>query len=89
MVRAAGCEPFLWVLIEISVMSISLTKDAAQHYLTHLLKDKLIESKSRIIVVSSGGIRRITDPSKSIAVAFRAHSSARLILTGVAYHRYP
>ncbi|UKZ67562.1 uncharacterized protein TrAtP1_008717 [Trichoderma atroviride] len=35
----------------------------SQHYLTHLLKDKLIESKSRIVVVSSGAIRRITDPS--------------------------
>lgn len=85
MVRAAGCESFLWVLIAISIMSVSLTKDAAQHYLTHLLKGKLIESKSRIVVVSSGAIRRITDPSKSIA----ARSSARLILTGVAYHRYP
>ncbi|KAL7899601.1 NAD(P)-binding protein [Trichoderma sp. SZMC 28014] len=35
----------------------------SQHYLTHLLKGKLIESKSRIVVVSSGAIRRITDPS--------------------------
>jgi hypothetical protein len=29
----------------------------AQHYLTHLLKDKLVASKSRIVVVSSGAIR--------------------------------
>jgi len=64
MVRAVGCESFLWVLVMVRVMSISLTKDIAQHYLTHLLKDKLIESKSRIVVVSSGAIRRITDPSK-------------------------
>jgi NAD(P)-dependent dehydrogenase (short-subunit alcohol dehydrogenase family) len=36
----------------------------AQHYLVHLLKDKLVQSKSRIIFVSSGAVRGITDPSK-------------------------
>ncbi|UKZ76550.1 hypothetical protein TrVFT333_004257 [Trichoderma virens FT-333] len=35
----------------------------AQHYLTHLLREKLVGSKSRIVFVSSGAIRRITDPS--------------------------
>jgi hypothetical protein len=63
-VRVAGCEPFLWVFISVSVMSFLLINEIAQHYLTHLLKEKLIESKSRIVVVSSGAIRRITDPSK-------------------------
>ena len=36
----------------------------AQHYLVHLLKDKLVESKSRIIFVSSGAVRGVTDTSK-------------------------
>ncbi|KAL6893036.1 hypothetical protein HDV57DRAFT_216488 [Trichoderma longibrachiatum] len=35
----------------------------SQHYLTHLLREKLVESKSRVVFVSSGAIRRITDPS--------------------------
>lgn len=33
----------------------------AQHYLTHLLQEKLVASKSRVIIVSSGAIRRIED----------------------------
>ncbi|RYC58780.1 hypothetical protein CHU98_g7429 [Xylaria longipes] len=33
----------------------------SQHYLTHLLEDKLCESRSRIVVVSSGAIRNIRD----------------------------
>lgn len=37
---------------------------AAQHYLTHLFREKLIESKSRVIVVSSGAIRRVSDTGK-------------------------
>jgi NAD(P)-dependent dehydrogenase (short-subunit alcohol dehydrogenase family) len=36
----------------------------SQHYLVHLLKDKLIESKSRIIFVSSGAVRGVQDTSK-------------------------
>lgn len=36
----------------------------AQHYLTHLMREKLVESKSRIVFVSSGAIRRVTDPSE-------------------------
>ncbi|KAI1019059.1 hypothetical protein LB503_009267 [Fusarium chuoi] len=35
----------------------------AQHYLVHLLREKLVESKSRIVFVSSGAIRRVSDPS--------------------------
>jgi NADP-dependent 3-hydroxy acid dehydrogenase YdfG len=35
----------------------------SQHYLIHLLRDKLVESKSRIVVVSSGAIRVVSDPS--------------------------
>lgn len=37
----------------------------AQHYLLHLLKNKLVESKSRIIVVSSGAVRTVKDTSKA------------------------
>ncbi|KAM7215250.1 WW domain-containing oxidoreductase [Rhypophila decipiens] len=33
----------------------------SQHYLIHLLKDKLVESKARIVVVSSGAVRRVQD----------------------------
>ncbi|VTT70136.1 unnamed protein product [Fusarium fujikuroi] len=35
----------------------------SQHYLVHLLREKLVESKSRIVFVSSGAIRRVSDPS--------------------------
>ncbi|KAK4199303.1 hypothetical protein QBC40DRAFT_84978 [Triangularia verruculosa] len=35
----------------------------SQHYLVHLLEKKLIDSATRIIFVSSGAIRRVTDPS--------------------------
>ncbi|KAK3303183.1 uncharacterized protein B0T15DRAFT_266062 [Chaetomium strumarium] len=31
----------------------------SQHYLVHLLREKLVESKARIVVVSSGAIRRV------------------------------
>jgi NAD(P)-dependent dehydrogenase (short-subunit alcohol dehydrogenase family) len=41
----------------------------AQHYLTHLLRDKLASSKSRIVVVSSGAIRNVPDPGMSFNVA--------------------
>ncbi|KAK5995469.1 hypothetical protein PT974_03877 [Cladobotryum mycophilum] len=33
----------------------------SQHYLTHLLKDKLIASKTRIAITSSGAVRRVSD----------------------------
>ncbi|KAJ7206761.1 hypothetical protein GGX14DRAFT_456789 [Mycena pura] len=35
----------------------------SQHYLLHLLRPKLVESKTRIVVVSSGAIRGVSDPS--------------------------
>lgn len=37
----------------------------AQHYLTHLLREKLVASKSRVVVVSSGAIRMVSDACKS------------------------
>lgn len=39
----------------------TLTGLAAQHYLTHLLREKLVASKSRVVIVSSGAIRRVSD----------------------------
>lgn len=45
----------------------------AQHYLTHLFREKLVESKSRVVVVSSGAIRRVSDPSKIPQI--RMHTS--------------
>ena len=38
-----------WVVDETAVV--------AQHYLLHLFRDKLVESKSRVIIVSSGAVR--------------------------------
>ncbi|KAF4973574.1 hypothetical protein FZEAL_9293 [Fusarium zealandicum] len=35
----------------------------SQHYLVHLLREKLVESKSRIVFVSSGAARGVPDPS--------------------------
>ncbi|KAI1139721.1 NAD(P)-binding protein [Hypoxylon sp. FL0543] len=35
----------------------------SQHYLIHLLREKLEESRSRIVVVSSGAVRGVEDPS--------------------------
>jgi NAD(P)-dependent dehydrogenase (short-subunit alcohol dehydrogenase family) len=34
----------------------------AQHYLVHLLRDKLVESRSRLVFVSSGAVRQVEDP---------------------------
>ena len=41
----------------------------AQHYLVHLLRDKLVESKSRVVFVSSGAVRQVEDPSMSCGIA--------------------
>ena len=38
----------------------------AHHYLMHLLRDKLVASKSRIVFVSSGAIRNVPDVCKYI-----------------------
>ncbi|CAN8097551.1 unnamed protein product [Discula destructiva] len=35
----------------------------SQHYLTHLLREKLVADKSRIVVVSSGAVRQVSDTS--------------------------
>ncbi|KAF5014006.1 hypothetical protein FDECE_36 [Fusarium decemcellulare] len=35
----------------------------SQHYLVHLLREKLVESRSRIVFVSSGAVRNVPDPS--------------------------
>jgi NAD(P)-dependent dehydrogenase (short-subunit alcohol dehydrogenase family) len=40
-----------------------LTNDLSQNYLIHLLKDKIIESKARVIFVSSGAATMVKDPS--------------------------
>ncbi|KAH7318932.1 hypothetical protein BKA65DRAFT_513491 [Rhexocercosporidium sp. MPI-PUGE-AT-0058] len=36
----------------------------SQHYLLHLLREKLVESKTRVVVVSSGAIRMVKDLEK-------------------------
>lgn len=40
---------------------------SAQHYLIHLLKEKLVSSKSRIVVVSSGAVTRVSDTSPNLS----------------------
>ncbi|KAK2595283.1 hypothetical protein QQS21_006998 [Conoideocrella luteorostrata] len=47
----------------------------SQHYLMHLLREKLVASKSRIVVVSSGAIRNVEDPS-TIEESLKAGSGA-------------
>lgn len=37
----------------------------AQHYLLHLFRDKLVESKSRVIIVSSGAVRLVPQTGMS------------------------
>ncbi|KAI1506273.1 hypothetical protein F5X99DRAFT_366155 [Biscogniauxia marginata] len=41
-----------------------LVNHLSQHYLIHLLRQKLEESKSRIVVVSSGAVRGVEDTSQ-------------------------
>lgn len=52
---------------------------AAQHYLTHLLREKLVASKSRIVIVSSGAIRRVSDPCKSRSSSLQYLVSGRVL----------
>ncbi|KAI0484197.1 hypothetical protein GGR56DRAFT_13861 [Xylariaceae sp. FL0804] len=40
-----------------------LVNHLSQHYLIHLLRQKLEQSKSRIVVISSGAVRVIKDPN--------------------------
>ncbi|KAH8174956.1 short chain dehydrogenase domain-containing protein [Sarocladium implicatum] len=35
----------------------------SQHYLTHLLREKLVESQSRVVIVSSGAVNMVKDSS--------------------------
>ncbi|CAH0047458.1 unnamed protein product [Clonostachys solani] len=44
------CEPFI-------------VNHLSQHYLVHLLREKLVESKSRLVFVSSGAVRNVPDVS--------------------------
>jgi len=46
----------------------------SQHYLTHLLREKLVASKARIVIVSSGAVRN-NDPSK-LEEKLKANSDA-------------
>ncbi|KAI0403500.1 hypothetical protein F4802DRAFT_571652 [Xylaria palmicola] len=39
-----------------------LVNHLSQHYLLHLLRPKLEQSKTRVVVVSSGAVRMVTDP---------------------------
>ncbi|KAK0709917.1 hypothetical protein B0T26DRAFT_428650 [Lasiosphaeria miniovina] len=48
----------------------------SQHYLIHLLREKLAASKSRVVVVSTGAIRQISDP-KTLDVDLKAGSAAK------------
>lgn len=60
--RREGC------IIRINAGQLTLqTFTTAQHYLTHLLREKITTSQSRVVVVSSGAIRNLpdNDPSKS------------------------
>lgn len=66
------CEPYIVnhlckspaIYLPTGLCSSSLTNYSAQHYLTHLLREKLVASKSRIVVVSSGAIRMVSDTCK-------------------------
>ncbi|KAJ5587421.1 uncharacterized protein N7459_003186 [Penicillium hispanicum] len=49
----------------------------AQHYLTHLLRETLAASQSRVVVVSSGAIRNVRDQDpKTLDVDLKANSGA-------------
>ncbi|KAG6011273.1 hypothetical protein E4U43_008447 [Claviceps pusilla] len=47
----------------------------SQHYLIHLLREKLVASRARIVVVSSGAIRDVQDPA-TIEAKIRSGSGA-------------
>lgn len=55
-----------------------LIMHSAQHYLTHLLREKLVKSKSRIVIVSSGAIRHVFDTSKSNQLLDFLHDTQKL-----------
>ncbi|KYK54099.1 hypothetical protein DCS_06055 [Drechmeria coniospora] len=47
----------------------------AQHYLVHLLREKLVSSQTRIVFVSSGAIRNVPDP-RTLTKDLAANSGA-------------
>lgn len=47
-----------------------LTFSIAQHYLTHLLREKLEADKSRVIIVSSGAVRRVSGTGTAAVFPF-------------------
>ncbi|KAF2664880.1 NAD(P)-binding protein [Microthyrium microscopicum] len=47
----------------------------SQHYLIHLLREKLVESKSRLVITSSGAATSVKDPSNFDKI-FKAQSGA-------------
>ncbi|KAI1341916.1 hypothetical protein F5Y15DRAFT_351486 [Xylariaceae sp. FL0016] len=55
-----------------------LVNHLSQHYLTHLLRKKLEESRTRVVVVSSGAVRQVTDTNvlKEEARASNSESAA-------------
>ncbi|KAL8377254.1 hypothetical protein RB595_008098 [Gaeumannomyces hyphopodioides] len=54
----------------------------SQHYLTHLLREKLVASRSRIVVVSSGAVQNVPDPT-TLAETLKLGSGA------VSWKTYP
>ncbi|EAQ84816.1 hypothetical protein CHGG_08830 [Chaetomium globosum CBS 148.51] len=60
----------------------SLKRLAAQHYLLHLFRDKLVESKSRVIIVSSGAVSlTLTMTAESLEKDLRADTVIDLYTT--------
>ncbi|RYO84238.1 hypothetical protein DL762_005745 [Monosporascus cannonballus] len=58
-----------------------LVNHLSQHYLVHLLREKLEASRSRIIVVSSGAVRSVKDPD-TLEDVMKADSKAGWPLYG-------
>ncbi|KAI0116344.1 hypothetical protein GGR51DRAFT_501073 [Nemania sp. FL0031] len=56
-----------------------LVNHLSQHYLLHLLRPKLEQSKTRIVVVSSGAVRMVKDPSTLEVEALSARDGAKMI----------
>ncbi|KAL2149265.1 hypothetical protein VTH82DRAFT_8613 [Thermothelomyces myriococcoides] len=52
----------------------------SQHYLVHLLREKLVESNSRVVFVSSGAIRQVSD-IESLEADVKAGSGAHPFTT--------
>ncbi|KAL2187159.1 NAD(P)-binding protein [Thermothelomyces heterothallicus CBS 203.75] len=52
----------------------------SQHYLVHLLREKLVESNSRVVFVSSGAIRQVSD-TESLEADVKAGSGANPFTT--------